>query len=54
MRKTSPLTSIIIGVCVTIASFVVYLVGMTAVSLVFDNRWIMTTAKRLADVPGDR
>jgi dipeptide/tripeptide permease len=29
MRKTSPLTSIFVGVCVTIASFGLYLVGMS-------------------------
>ena len=36
MRKTSPLTSIIAGVCVTIASFGLYLVGMTG--------WIVVSA----------
>ena len=36
MRKTSPLTSIIVGVCVTIASFGLYLVGMTG--------WIVVSA----------
>jgi dipeptide/tripeptide permease len=36
MRKTSPLTSIIIGVCVTIASFGLYLVGMSG--------WIVVSA----------
>jgi dipeptide/tripeptide permease len=36
MRKTSPLTSIIAGVCVTIASFGLYLVGMSG--------WIVVSA----------
>jgi dipeptide/tripeptide permease len=36
MRKTSPLTSIIIGVCVTIASFGLYLVGMSG--------WVVVSA----------
>jgi len=36
MRKTSPLTSIITGVCITIASFGLYLVGMTG--------WIVVSA----------
>jgi len=36
MRKTSPLTSIIVGVCVTIASFGLYLVGMSG--------WIVVSA----------
>jgi dipeptide/tripeptide permease len=36
MRRTTPLTSIIVGVCVTIASFGLYLVGMTG--------WIVVTA----------
>jgi dipeptide/tripeptide permease len=36
MRKTTPLVSIIAGVCVTIASFGLYLVGMTG--------WIVVTA----------
>lgn len=36
MRKTSPLTSIIIGVCVTIASFGLYLLGMTG--------WVVVSA----------
>mgnify|MGYP001545346229 FL=1 len=36
MRKTTPLTSIIVGVCVTIASFGLYLLGMTG--------WIVVTA----------
>ncbi|MBT8059046.1 MAG: MFS transporter [Xanthomonadales bacterium] len=36
MRKTTPLTSIIAGVCVTIASFGLYLVGMTG--------WIVVSA----------
>jgi len=36
LRKTSPLTSIIIGVCVTIASFGLYLVGMSG--------WVVVSA----------
>jgi dipeptide/tripeptide permease len=36
MRKTTPLTSIIVGVCVTIASFGLYLVGMSG--------WIVVSA----------
>jgi len=36
MRRTSPLTSIIIGVCVTIASFGLYLLGTTG--------WIVVSA----------
>jgi len=36
MRKTSPLVSIIVGVCVTIASFSLYLVGMSG--------WIVVSA----------
>jgi POT family proton-dependent oligopeptide transporter len=36
MRKTSPLASIITGVCITIASFGLYLVGMTG--------WIVVSA----------
>jgi dipeptide/tripeptide permease len=36
MRKTSPLTSIFVGVCVTIASFGLYLVGMSG--------WIVVSA----------
>jgi dipeptide/tripeptide permease len=36
MRKTSPLTSIIIGVCITIASFGLYLVGMSG--------WVVVSA----------
>jgi POT family proton-dependent oligopeptide transporter len=36
MRKTSPLTSIIAGVCITIASFGLYLVGMSG--------WIVVSA----------
>jgi dipeptide/tripeptide permease len=36
LRKTSPLTSIIAGVCVTIASFGLYLVGMSG--------WIVVSA----------
>jgi dipeptide/tripeptide permease len=36
MRKTTPLTSIIVGVCVTIASFGLYLLGMSG--------WIVVSA----------
>jgi dipeptide/tripeptide permease len=36
MRKTSPLTSIIVGVCVTIASFGLYLMGMSG--------WVVVSA----------
>jgi len=36
MRRTSPLTSIIVGVCVTIASFGLYLVGMSG--------WVVVSA----------
>lgn len=36
LRKTTPLTSIIIGVCITIASFGLYLVGMSG--------WVVVSA----------